>query len=217
MRREHTPLAPHPLTATPSPAVRSFSCPQAAARTNDTAGDGTTTATVLSAAFIAEGMKIVSAGTNPVQVGWGGKRGPEELGRRTVGGIEEEGGRGWRRRCRMAGIAVGMAGRGLGRVAEGYGRRRKETGAVEGGEVAVRWGTRFRGMCLPGGDSWRQSRLGCTAAVSHLHRPALMPPGHLSAALLPPQLVRGMEKTVQELVKELRKMSSVVRILCLCG
>ncbi len=42
---------------------------QAAARTNDTAGDGTTTATVLSAAFIAEGMKIVAAGTNPVQVG----------------------------------------------------------------------------------------------------------------------------------------------------
>ncbi|KAL6759413.1 chaperonin 60B2 [Haematococcus lacustris] len=41
---------------------------QAAAKTNDTAGDGTTTATVLSAAFIAEGMKIVSAGTNPVQL-----------------------------------------------------------------------------------------------------------------------------------------------------
>ncbi|EFJ47164.1 hypothetical protein VOLCADRAFT_81582 [Volvox carteri f. nagariensis] len=41
---------------------------QAAARTNDTAGDGTTTATVLSAAFIAEGMKVVAAGTNPVQL-----------------------------------------------------------------------------------------------------------------------------------------------------
>mmetsp|Transcript_5366 Transcript_5366/g.11780 ORF Transcript_5366/g.11780 Transcript_5366/m.11780 type:complete len:579 (+) Transcript_5366:104-1840(+) len=41
---------------------------QAAAKTNDTAGDGTTTATVLSAAFIAEGMKIVAAGTNPVQL-----------------------------------------------------------------------------------------------------------------------------------------------------
>jgi len=41
---------------------------QAAARTNDTAGDGTTTATILSAAFIAEGLKIVSAGTNPVQL-----------------------------------------------------------------------------------------------------------------------------------------------------
>ncbi len=41
---------------------------QAAARTNDIAGDGTTTATVLSAAFIAEGMKVVSAGTNPVQL-----------------------------------------------------------------------------------------------------------------------------------------------------
>jgi chaperonin GroEL len=48
--------------------VTSCHCLQAAARTNDTAGDGTTTATVLSAAFIAEGMKIVSAGTNPVQL-----------------------------------------------------------------------------------------------------------------------------------------------------
>jgi len=41
---------------------------QAAQRTNDAAGDGTTTATVLSAAIIAEGMKIVLAGTNPVQL-----------------------------------------------------------------------------------------------------------------------------------------------------
>jgi len=41
---------------------------QAAARTNDTAGDGTTTATILSAAIIAEGMKIVAAGANPVQL-----------------------------------------------------------------------------------------------------------------------------------------------------
>ncbi|MEW5298998.1 MAG: hypothetical protein WDW36_002059 [Sanguina aurantia] len=41
---------------------------QAAAKTNDTAGDGTTTATILSAAFIAEGIKIVAAGTNPVQL-----------------------------------------------------------------------------------------------------------------------------------------------------
>ena len=47
------------------------SCPsrrQAASKTNDTAGDGTTTATILSAAIIAEGMKIVAAGTNPVQL-----------------------------------------------------------------------------------------------------------------------------------------------------
>lgn len=41
---------------------------QAASRTNDQAGDGTTTATVLSAAFITEGMKIVQAGANPVQL-----------------------------------------------------------------------------------------------------------------------------------------------------
>ena len=41
---------------------------QAAQKTNDTAGDGTTTATILAAAIIAEGMKIVAAGTNPVQL-----------------------------------------------------------------------------------------------------------------------------------------------------
>lgn len=41
---------------------------QAAQKTNDQAGDGTTTATVLSAAMITEGMKIVMAGTNPVQL-----------------------------------------------------------------------------------------------------------------------------------------------------
>ena len=43
-------------------------CQQAAQKTNDIAGDGTTTATILSAAIIAEGMKIVAAGTNPVQL-----------------------------------------------------------------------------------------------------------------------------------------------------
>jgi len=41
---------------------------QAASKTNDVAGDGTTTATILSAAMIAEGMKIVVAGANPVQI-----------------------------------------------------------------------------------------------------------------------------------------------------
>ena len=41
---------------------------QAAQKTNDLAGDGTTTATGLSAAMITEGMKIVMAGTNPVQL-----------------------------------------------------------------------------------------------------------------------------------------------------
>ena len=47
--------------------MKAFS-PQAASKTNDQAGDGTTTATILSAAMIAEGMKIVAAGVNPIQV-----------------------------------------------------------------------------------------------------------------------------------------------------
>ncbi len=39
---------------------------EVASKTNDVAGDGTTTATLLAQAFIHEGMKNVSAGTNPI-------------------------------------------------------------------------------------------------------------------------------------------------------
>jgi hypothetical protein len=43
-------------------------CGRRRSGTNDDAGDGTTTATILSAALIAEGMKIVAAGANPVKM-----------------------------------------------------------------------------------------------------------------------------------------------------
>ncbi|NLG51939.1 MAG: chaperonin GroEL, partial [Chloroflexi bacterium] len=39
---------------------------EAATKTNDVAGDGTTTATVLAQAIVAEGMKNVAAGANPM-------------------------------------------------------------------------------------------------------------------------------------------------------
>ena len=41
---------------------------QAAAKTNDVAGDGTTTATVLSYAMVKEGMKNLTAGANPISL-----------------------------------------------------------------------------------------------------------------------------------------------------
>jgi chaperonin GroEL len=41
---------------------------QAASKTNDSAGDGTTTAIILSAALITEGMKMIAAGSNPIQI-----------------------------------------------------------------------------------------------------------------------------------------------------
>ncbi|XP_077237697.1 ruBisCO large subunit-binding protein subunit beta, chloroplastic-like isoform X2 [Tasmannia lanceolata] len=44
---------------------------QAGAKTNDLAGDGTTTSIVLAQGLIAEGMKVISAGMNPVQVARG--------------------------------------------------------------------------------------------------------------------------------------------------
>ncbi|EMS63178.1 RuBisCO large subunit-binding protein subunit beta, chloroplastic [Triticum urartu] len=44
---------------------------QAAAKTNDLAGDGTTTSVILAQGMIAEGVKIVAAGANPVQIARG--------------------------------------------------------------------------------------------------------------------------------------------------
>jgi chaperonin GroEL len=41
---------------------------EVASRTNDEAGDGTTTATILAQAILAEGMKSVAAGMNPMDV-----------------------------------------------------------------------------------------------------------------------------------------------------
>lgn len=47
---------------------------EVASKTNDVAGDGTTTATVLAQAMIAEGMKNITAGANPLSI----KRGMEK-------------------------------------------------------------------------------------------------------------------------------------------
>lgn len=58
---------------------------QAAQKTNDQAGDGTTTATVLSSAMIAEGMKVVAAGTNPVQL----TRGIDQVVKELVAALKE--------------------------------------------------------------------------------------------------------------------------------
>src|SRR5512133_4391955 len=41
---------------------------QAATKTNDVAGDGTTTATVLAQAIVTEGLRNVAAGANPMQL-----------------------------------------------------------------------------------------------------------------------------------------------------
>ncbi|KAK8925756.1 hypothetical protein KSP39_PZI018985 [Platanthera zijinensis] len=41
---------------------------QAASKTNDLAGDGTTTSVVLAQGLIAEGVKVIAAGANPVQI-----------------------------------------------------------------------------------------------------------------------------------------------------
>lgn len=41
---------------------------EVASKTNDTAGDGTTTATVLAQAIVNEGLKVVAAGANPLSV-----------------------------------------------------------------------------------------------------------------------------------------------------
>ncbi|MBR5120838.1 MAG: chaperonin GroEL, partial [Clostridia bacterium] len=47
---------------------------EVATKTNDAAGDGTTTATLLAQAFVREGMKNVTAGANPMVIRKGIKK-----------------------------------------------------------------------------------------------------------------------------------------------
>ncbi|MFZ5590918.1 MAG: chaperonin GroEL [Bacillota bacterium] len=57
---------------------------EVATKTNDVAGDGTTTATVLAQAIVREGLKVVAAGANPMIV----KRGIEKAVEKAVEGIK---------------------------------------------------------------------------------------------------------------------------------
>src|SRR3989339_1439358 len=52
---------------------------EVATKTNDTAGDGTTTATILAQAIIAEGLKNVSAGASPLSIKRGIEKGTEAV------------------------------------------------------------------------------------------------------------------------------------------
>jgi chaperonin GroEL len=52
---------------------------EAASKTNDAAGDGTTTATVLAQAMISNGLKLVSAGVNPIEIRNGIEKRVEEI------------------------------------------------------------------------------------------------------------------------------------------
>ena len=59
---------------------------QVATKTNDVAGDGTTTATVLAQALVREGLKIVTSGANPMAV----KRGIEAGMREAIRDLREQ-------------------------------------------------------------------------------------------------------------------------------
>lgn len=58
---------------------------EVASKTNEIAGDGTTTATVLAQAMIREGLKNVTAGANPVGI----RKGIEEAVKVAVEGLKE--------------------------------------------------------------------------------------------------------------------------------
>src|SRR6266581_9333930 len=58
---------------------------EVASKTNDTAGDGTTTATVLAHAIVREGSKNVAAGMNPMDM----KRGIEKAVEAVVGELKK--------------------------------------------------------------------------------------------------------------------------------
>ncbi len=59
---------------------------EVATKTNDAAGDGTTTATVLAQALVTEGMKNVAAGANPMDV----KRGMQKAVKAAVARVHRQ-------------------------------------------------------------------------------------------------------------------------------
>jgi chaperonin GroEL len=59
---------------------------EVASKTNDLAGDGTTTATVLAQAIVKEGLKNVAAGANPMDL----KRGIDRAVKFIVGDLEKQ-------------------------------------------------------------------------------------------------------------------------------
>src|ERR1700736_5411272 len=59
---------------------------EVATKTNDVAGDGTTTATILAQSMITEGFRNVAAGANPMQL----KQGIEKAVERVVEGLKRE-------------------------------------------------------------------------------------------------------------------------------
>ena len=58
---------------------------EVATKTNDVAGDGTTTATVLAQAMIQEGMKNLEAGANPIVLRRGMKKATEKAVEAIIG------------------------------------------------------------------------------------------------------------------------------------
>ncbi|PLX21040.1 chaperonin GroEL [Candidatus Parcubacteria bacterium] len=58
---------------------------EVASKTNDSAGDGTTTATVLAQAMISEGLKLVSSGVDPIEI----RKGIEEKVSKMVGELKK--------------------------------------------------------------------------------------------------------------------------------
>jgi chaperonin GroEL len=59
--------------------MAAFLIREAASKTNDVAGDGTTTATVLAQAIVTEGLKNLAAGANPMQIKQGIEKGTEAV------------------------------------------------------------------------------------------------------------------------------------------
>ena len=57
---------------------------EVASKTNDNAGDGTTTATILTQSIVTEGLKYVTAGMNPMDI----KRGIDKAVEHVIGKLK---------------------------------------------------------------------------------------------------------------------------------
>ena len=63
---------------------------EVATATNDVAGDGTTTATVLAQAIVREGLKNVSAGANPIALKRGIEKAVDAIVENLAGAVDRD-------------------------------------------------------------------------------------------------------------------------------
>ncbi len=132
---------------------------EAATKTDDVAGDGTTTATVLAQAIVTEGLQLVAAGANPMLIKRGLDKGADGAGRGAQGA--------WPSRCATR--------REIAQCRGDLGRRQRDRQPARRGDGQGRQGRRDHGRGKQGHSASRRSTPRACRSTAAISRPTSSP------------------------------------------